>query len=441
MSEETLKAIREGNFTLDVSDKRPKLIGFIILFLTFGVFGTWAVTAPLDSAALAPGVVTVKSYRKTVQHLEGGIVSEILVRDGDKVIEGEPLLILDPTQSLAELEITRGQMLLTRAMEARLRAERDLLEVVTYPDDFDLLDERVNEAVQSENQVFSARMNSHQGEIQVLRQRISQLSEQIDGLEAIIRSKRDLTRSYTEELNDLTELLSEGFVDRQRIRELERSISQLRGEVAENESNIARLKMQQGETELQILQLEKEFHTQVVNQLAEVQGRVFDLRERARALQDRVNRTVVRAPEAGMVLGMQVHTIGGVVQGGTPILDIVPATEDLIVEAQVSPMDIDRVEVGTLADIRFSAFKSATTPVIEGRVAQISADRLTDKSTGMPYYLARVEVTEEGQRLMGNLVLVPGMPAEVLIKTGERTLLQYLVQPATNALARSLIED
>lgn len=441
MSEETLKAIREGKFTLDVSDKTPKIIGFVILFLTFGVFGSWAVTAPLDSAALAPGVVTVKSHRKTVQHLEGGIVSEILVRDGDKVLEGEPILVLDPTQFLAELEITRGQLMLTRAMESRLRAERDLLDTVSYPDDFDQTDPRVYEAVQSESQVFNARMNSHQGEIQVLRQRISQLGEQIDGLQAIIRSKRDLSRSYSEELSDLSELLSEGFVDRQRIRELERNISQLRGEIAENESSIARLKMQQGETELQILQLQKEFHTHVVNQLAEVQGRVFDLRERVRALQDRVNRTVIRAPESGMVLGMQVHTVGGVIQGGTPILDIVPASVDLIVEAKVSPMDIDRVETGILADIRFSAFKSATTPVIEGRVIQLSADRLTDQSTGMPYYLARIEVTEKGHEMMNNLVLVPGMPAEVLIKTGERTLLQYLMQPATNAFARSFIED
>lgn len=441
MSAETLKAIREGNFTLDVSDKTPKLIGFIILFLTFGIFGSWAVTAPLDSAAIAPGVVTVKSHRKTIQHLEGGIVSEILVRDGDKVLEGDPILVLDPTQFQAELGITRGQLMLTRAMEARLRAERDLLESVSFPADFELEDSRVIEAVQSENQVFNARINSHQGEIEVLRQRISQLGEQIDGLQSIILSKRDLSRSYAEELTDLKELLSEGFVDRQRIRELERNISQLRGEIAENGSSIARLKMQQGETELQILQLQKEFHTNVVNQLSEVQGRVFDLTERVRAIQDRVNRTVIRAPESGMILGMQVHTVGGVIQGGTPILDIVPASVDLIVEAQVSPMDIDRVETGTLADIRFSAFKSATTPVIEGRVIQLSADRLTDQTTGMPYYLARIEVTDIGHAMMSNLVLVPGMPAEVLIKTGERTLLQYMMQPATNAFARSFIED
>jgi epimerase transport system membrane fusion protein len=199
--------------------------------------------------------------------------------------------------------------------------------------------------------------------------------------------------------------------------------------------------MRRGETELQILQLKKDFHTEVVNQLSEVQSKLFDLRERERALTDRVERTVVRAPDSGMVLAMKVHTVGGVVRAGEPVLDIVPAASDLIVEAQVSPIDIDRVTVGMPADIRFSAFKQATTPVIEGVVTHISADRLTDEQTGMPYYLARVELTEKGREQLGDLLLVPGMPAEVLINTGERTLLEYLIQPATNALARSFIED
>lgn len=248
-------------------------------------------------------------------------------------------------------------------------------------------------------------------------------------------------KSYRDEVRDLSELLSDGFVDKQRLRDLERRVSELEGEMADNRSNIAQAKMRRGETELQILQLKKDFHTEVVNQLSEVQSKLFDLRERERALTDRVERTVVRAPEAGMVLGMKVHTVGGVVRSGEPILDIVPAASDLIIEAQVSPIDIDRVSTGKLADIRFSAFKSATTPVIEGEVTQISADRLTNEQTGMPYYLARVELTDKGRELLGPLLLIPGMPAEVLINTGERTLLEYLVQPATNAFARSFIED
>ncbi|WP_010323487.1 HlyD family type I secretion periplasmic adaptor subunit [Marinobacterium stanieri] len=443
MSEETLKAIREGKFELDVSDKKPKLIGLLILFVTFGMFGTWAAVAPLDSAALAPGVVTVKTYRKTIQHLEGGIVEQINVRDGDQVEAGDVLLVLDDTQARAELGIVRGQMIASQALESRLKAERDQLEKIEFPGSFDEQDQRVEEAVLSERQVFQARMNSHLGEVEVLEQRMTQIDEQIRGLEAIIRSKKELMSSYNDEIKDLSELLSDGFVDKQRLRDLERQVSNLEGEMADHRSSIAQAKMKQGETRLSILQLKKDFHTDVVNQLSEVQSTLFDLRERERALMDRAERTEVRAPEAGMVLGMTVHTVGGVVQSGAPILDIVPAASDLVIEAQVSPIDIDRVSAGKLADIRFSAFKSATTPVIEGQVEQISADRLTNEETGMPYYLARVELTEEGRSNLeaANLVLVPGMPSEVLINTGERTLLEYLVQPATNAFARSLIED
>jgi epimerase transport system membrane fusion protein len=441
MSKDALKAIREGQFELDVSDRTPRLIGLLILFVTFGMFGTWAAVAPLDSAALAPGVVTVKTYRKTVQHLEGGIVNEIRVRDGDQVEAGEVLLVLDDTQTRAELGIVRGQLIVTLAQEARLQAERDGLNEIGFPQSFEMDDPRVNEAVLSESQVFRARMNSHLGEIGVLEQRMTQIDEQVRGLEAVIRSKDELMKSYRAEVRDLSELLSDGFVDKQRLRDLERRVSELEGEMADNRSNIAQAKMRRGETELQILQLKKDFHTEVVNQLSEVQSKLFDLRERERALTDRVERTIVRAPDSGMVLGMKVHTVGGVVRSGEPVLDIVPAASDLIVEAQVSPIDIDRVMVGTLADIRFSAFKQATTPVIEGAVTHISADRLTDEQTGMPYYLARVELTEQGREQLGRLLLVPGMPAEVLINTGERTLLEYLVQPATNAFARSFIED
>jgi len=441
MSKSALKAIREGQFELEVSDRKPRLIGLLILFVTFGMFGTWAAVAPLDSAALAPGVVTVKTYRKTIQHLEGGIVKEIHVRDGDQVEAGEVLLVLDDTQSQAELGIVQGQMIAAMAQEARLQAERDGLKEIVFPDSFDRQDPRVEEAVLSESQVFRARMNSHYGEIGVLEQRITQIAEQVKGLQAVNRSKQALMKSYREEIQDLTELLSDGYVDKQRLRDLERQVSELEGAMADNRSRIAQAEMQSGETELQILQLKKDFHTEVVNQLSEVQSTLFDLRERQRALTDRVERTVIRAPEAGMVLSMTVHTVGGVIRSGEPILDIVPAASDLVVEAQVSPIDIDRVNAGKLADIRFSAFKSATTPVIEGRVEHISADRLINETTGMPYYLARVELTEQGREQLGDLLLVPGMPAEVLINTGERTLLKYLVQPATNAFARSFIED
>ena len=425
---------------LPTSDQAIRRIGYVILFVTFGLFGSWATFAPLDSAALAPGVVTVKSYRKTVQHLEGGIVRALHVRDGDQVAAGQLLIELDDTQAAAELEMVRSQLIAARALEARLLAERDDRDAVAFAEG-EPADRRVREAQDGEAQIFRARRSSRLGEVAVLNKRIVQLEEQVRGFHAVIAGKQELSKSYGEEVGDLRALLSEGFVDKQRLREQERSLAQLRAEIADLHSSIARARLQIGETQLQILQLNKEFAAEVADQLATAQTKVFDLRERLAATEDRARRTRIRAPEAGMVLGLQVHTVGGVVSPGTPLLDIVPASEELIVEVQISPIDIDRVAPGKLADIRFSAFNHATTPVIEGRLSQVSADRLVNPETGVPYYLGRVELSAKGRADLGTLLLVPGMPAEVLLNTGERTLLSYLVQPASNAFARSLIED
>ncbi|WP_120994227.1 HlyD family type I secretion periplasmic adaptor subunit [Stutzerimonas urumqiensis] len=435
---DTLEASFAG---LPTSDRRIRMTGMLIVFLTFGVFGAWATFAPLNSAALAPGVVTVQTYRKTVQHLEGGIVKELNVRDGDMVEAGDPLIVLDDTQIRAEYEMTKSQLIAAQAIEARLIAERDDLERI----DFSALPERdsqrAQEARDGEIQVFEARRRSKLGEIAVLEKRIGQLNEQINGLEAMIRTKSSLENSYTKEIGELEELLAEGFVDKQRLLEQRRNLDKLRAEIADHRSEITKTKLQINETELQTLQLKKDFNSEVVTQLAEVQTKVFDLQERMAALRDRISRVVIRAPDDGMILGMTVHTVGGVVSPGTPLLDIVPSISDLVVEAQVSPIDIDRVRVGKPADIRFSAFNSSTTPVIEGVVTRVSADRLINEQTGMPYYLVRVGLTEEGSHMLGSLKLLPGMPAEVLINTGERTLLEYLIQPATDAFAKSLIED
>lgn len=437
----TTTTLDDSFHDLPTSDKRPRFIGFIIVLITFGIFGTWATFAPLESAALAPGVVTVQTYRKTVQHLEGGIVKDLLARDGDMVKAGDPLIVLDDTQIRAEYGMVRSQLVAAEAMQARLRAERDDQEQIDFSGMLESDSSRAREARDGETQVFNARRGSRLGETSVLEKRIGQLNEQISGLGSMIGTKRNLEKSYSGEIGELTELLAEGFVDKQRLLEQERKLDMLKSEVADHQSQITKTKLQISETELQILQLNKDFSSEVVAQLAEVQTKVFDLQEKMSALEDRLSRVVIRAPEDGMILGMTVHTIGGVVRAATPLLDIVPSISDLIVEAQVSPIDIDRVSVGKLADIRFSAFNSSTTPVIEGVVNHVSADRLINEQTGMPYYLARVGLTEKGAHTLGALKLQPGMPAEVLINTGKRTLLQYLMQPATNAFARSLIED
>lgn len=425
----------------EISDLRVRRIGYAIVFVMFGLFGSWAMLAPLGSAALAPGVVTVQSYRKTVQHLEGGLVKELLARDGDMVEAGDPLIVLDDTQLRAESEMVRGQLITAQAAEARLLAERDGLEAINFDRMVEKNSPRAMESRDGEVQVFTTRRSSHLGEIQVLKQRVGQLNQQIKGLKDLAATKRKLASSYASEVAELRDLLKDGYVDKQRLLEQERQLDSVRAQAAEHQSDITRIELQINETKLQILQLDKQFSAEVVARLSEVQSQSYSLEQQALALQERINRAIIRAPDGGMIIDMKVHTVGGVIGQGTPLLDIVPSLSDLIIEAQVSPMDIDRVQVDTPADVRFSAFNSATTPVFKGVVSQISGDRLINQENGMPYYLARVVLTEEGAKLLGKRTLVPGMPAEVLINTGERTLFQYLMQPVDNAFARSLIED
>lgn len=424
-----------------VSDKNVRRVGFWIVFLTFGVFGSWAAFAPLDSAAYSPGVVTVQSYRKTVEHLEGGIVKDVLAHDGDIVKRGDPIVILDDSQLKAEYETTYSQLIASKAMEARLRAERDDLSTIDFSSLLPASTPRGQEARDSETQVFNARRGARLGEVAVLKERIGQLNQQIKGTEAMIGTKQNLGKSYTGEIGELDELLAQGFVDKQRLLEQQRKLDMLKSEMADHRSSITKTRLQINETELQMLQINKDFNSDVVKQLAEVQTKAYDLQERTTALRDRLSRVVIRAPEDGMVIDMKVHTIGGVIRPGAPIMDIVPSVSRLIVEAHVPPVDIDRIGVGKLADMRFSAFSAATTPVIEGEVIQVSADRMTEERTGQPYYLARVQVTEAGQHKLGDRKLLPGMPADVLIKTGTRTMLQYILQPARNAISQSMIEE
>ena len=424
----------------DTSMAMPRRVGMIIFFLVFGVFGGWAALAPLEGFARAAGTVTVKSYSKVVQHLEGGIVGDIYVQNGDHVVAQQPLLLMDDTQSVAQLGIAKSQFVALKAKESRLIAERDDEDAVTYPSSLDASEINVREEIASQNQIFAARKAAIEGSVEVLEQRIEQLQSMLVGQSALKTSKETLAYSFAEELADVRALLSQGFSDKLRLRALERNVASLQGEAAELTANMASTEIQVGETRLQILQQDREFLNEVVSELGEVQTSLKDVNERVTALQDVVNRTVVRAPVDGIVNGMQFHTIGGVIGPGAPIADIVPQSDELILEAKVPVIDIDRVSVGQEAMIRFSTFGSST-PTIYGVVLNLSADTLIDEMTGMPYYLARVEVTEEGMEELGDLVLLPGMPAEVFIATGSRTFLQYLFKPFSNALARSFIED
>jgi epimerase transport system membrane fusion protein len=424
-------------------DRRLRLAGYGVIGVVFLGFGGWAGVAPLDSAAVAPAVVAVESSRKTVQHLEGGIVQTLNVREGQMVQAGEVLLELEGRQFRAELDVLRAQRLNLAAQEARLLAERDGLAAVRYPDVAGLAadDARVLDARHGQDTLFKARRRSHEGEVAMLRQTVSQLRAQVSGLASVQSSKKSLIASYEGEITDLQALIAEGFVNRQKLRDYERNVTTLRGELAELHSSAAAAQAKIGETELRMLQVEREFQTAVATELGEVQAKLSDLNERFGAADDRVARALIRAPVSGRVLRLQVHTLGGVVTAGQPLMDIVPEKEELILEGRVAPVDIDRVRAGLGATIRFSSFRRDEVPDIRGTVQSVSADRLVDEASGTAFFLARVGIDAAERERLRTVALQPGMPAEIMINTGARTLLGYLWEPLGDSIARSFRED
>ena len=428
--------------TLPTDDRWVRRAGYLLLLAGLGVFLVWSVLAPLDSAVVAPGVVIVEGYRKSVQHLEGGIVKAIHVRDGDQVEAGQLLMELDDTRARADLELVRSQYHGLRAREARLMAERDQRPEPVFPPELLGADDPVvRDAVEGQRRLFLERQRSLAGERAVLEQRIGQLDEQIRGLERVQVAEGRALESYKLEIADLQQLFQKGLGDRQRLRELERAAAELEGEQAKHAASAAAARVQISETRLQILQLDQKFRTELVAELREAQDRLAGLKERIRALEDSLSRTRIVAPVAGTVVGLAMHTLGGVVPAGGRMLDLVPAGVDLVIEAQIQPVDIARVHGGLEAQVRFTALKVRTTPVVDGVVETVSADRITDSSTRLSYFLARVRVSRDALAVLGDRPLLPGMPAEVMIRTGERTLAEYLVKPLTDGFARAFREE
>lgn len=430
----------------EFADDRPiRRLGYLLIFIVFGGFGAWSYLAPLGSAVLAPSSITVEGYRKTVQHLEGGIVKALHVRDGDNVVKGQVLVELDDTSTRAQLETLRGQLFSALAREARLIAERDGKTSVTYPAELKNVgtEPRIQENVRIQDQSFAVRKQSRNGEIAILKEQRQQLLAKIEGIKAQSTSRSTLSSSLSKELVDFRAMLKEGYVEKQKVTELERRLAESEGDKGDFVASIATAQTQISEISLKILQIEKDFQREVVEELSKVQTELSELHEKTQWLTDTVERTIIKSPESGMVLGLTVHTIGAVIPPGGHLLDVVPQQEELIVEAQISPIDIDRIHIGQQTEIRFSAFKSAKTLKINGKLITVSADKLTDEQNKTSFYLGRVEVDKTGldDLRKNNLVLVPGMPAEVLINTGDRTFIEYLMKPLSNVFARSFNED
>ena len=423
--------------------RRPILVGYALVAATFFGLGGWASVAQIDSAVVTQGNIAVESNRRTIQHLEGGIVSEIFVKEGAAVEAGDLLLRLDPTRPRAQTAILQIELESQLAIMARLTAEREGRARVVFP--AELLakgnDPNVREVLATQVAIFEARMAALLGQRSILEQRVQQFNEQVVGLRALERSKRAQRQLIEEELNSLSGLLDQAIVTRSRVLALQREASRLDGEIGEHVSAIARAQQGAGEARLQILQLEKARQDEIAQQFRDAQSRSFQVREQLVAAEDSLRRIDVVAPISGTVLNMSLFTEGGVLAPGAPIMYIVPANDELIVETQIAPTEIDTVKSGTEVTIRFSTSGSRLLPTIQGVLDVLSPDRISDTRTGIAFYTARVRIpAEELRRLDGKMKLHAGMPVEVLIKRGERTLLEYLVQPLTNSLAKAFRE-
>ncbi|MCO7214854.1 HlyD family type I secretion periplasmic adaptor subunit [Halomonas sp. OfavH-34-E] len=425
-------------------DLRPyRRWGLAILLVAFGGFGVWSVTAHLAVSVVAPGSVSVESFTKTIQHLEGGIVADVLVEDGDHVEAGDPLIVLDDTQALAQQRIAETEYLITRASEVRLLAEQADSDSLVFPQELIASsNSRVQEVLGVQRRLFEVRRQSLDDTLAALDQQILQLEEQITGLGQTRSITQQRIDSLEGEVANHRKLFRDGMISSQRLRELERESLEYQSDNAGHASEIARLRAQISENTLNKQIRLQAFQQQVGEALRQVQAEVADAEERLVALNDTLARTRITAPVAGTVVDLQVHTLGAVVRGGDPLLDLVPAGDGFVIEARVPNHDVDHLYPGQSAEIRFSAFNQRLSNVIDGEVVRVSADSFEDEATRQRYYKVRVGVTDLGKsQLTDNMRLVAGMPAEVMILTGERSFASYITKPINDMLARAMREE
>ena len=430
----------------DVPTNDGRYIKFVLLFLLFtlGSFSAWATWVPLSSAVIAMGEVVVDSYRKSIQHFEGGIVENIYVRNGDIVEAGDPLIRLDETQFEAQVLSNHKRLWTTKAELERLFSEQKFATQLSFSTE--LLqqaeqDEDIRTALEQQQQLFQARVSAFKQEQDAVRTRIGQSEQQISGLSAQNAIFQQQIESLQEEQRAYSTLYKEGLGDSLRANELNRLILTTQSEKGAIESEISRLKIQITETELQIATRKQDFLKEVGERIRQAQSDYYNHQERLQIAADRKTRSLIRAPEDGIVVGLDVHTIGAVVSPGMTLLDLVPKQDTFVVEAKLLTQDINDIYTGQKTDIRFPAFNTDLTKIIEGEVIHVSADRMIDEREGVPYYHSRIKITEQGYADMDETMeLKPGMPAEVMIRREDRTFFSYLIKPIADSFARSMKE-
>lgn len=415
---------------------------FILIFI-FG-FGAWAALAPLESAAIAPGEIVVEGDRQKVEHLEGGIVGEILVREGDLVSAGEPLILLDATQARASVGVLSTRLTYAAALEARLIAERDgesSLSLTPWLKERAADDPEVQKIIEAQSNILRSRSETMKSQLAILENRKEQFGEEIVGLRSEVDAIDQELVHIRAELSDVSQLVGKKLAPRARLYSLQRQEAEILGRRGRIIAQIARARQSIAEADLRGSSMKTEAVEQAISELRDVQGEIADLQERLSAARDVLRRTEIVAPVGGTVVNLQVHTTNGIIKPGDTLMEIVPVGEGRVIHARVDPIDIDVVRSGLSASIRLTAFSARTTPELSGEVVTVSADRLVDQNSGLPYYEARVKIDESEMSKISDLNLMPGMPVEVMIATGETTLLNYLVQPFTDLLRRGISES
>lgn len=421
------------------SIRRIALVGWLIIAGFFGGLGTWAVMAPLNGAVVANAVIKIDGNRKSVQHLDGGIIKELHVREGDRVLAGDLLIVLDETQARAEHDVLTQEYAVLRATEIRLRTELEHGPELVMPPDLKARtdDPYLKSVWNGQLNQFQSRRASLEGQRSVIREKINQLGSQIVGAEAQVKSFTDQINSVHKEATDIAPLVERGLIARPRILQLERTAYGLEGQIADANANIAKARQAIAEQEQQIAQLDNDRMTDVTKDLRDTQAKLLEVIPKALNAKAVLGRMEIRAPYTGRVVGLTVFSVGGVIQRGDKILDIVPDEDSLTIEAQVGVDDISDVHPDTRAEVHLTAYKQRIVPIIHGDVIQVSADRLTDPKTNAPFYTAYVRIDRDELAAMPNIRLYPGMPATVMIPTVQRTAFEYIVGPLVMSFNQS----
>jgi HlyD family secretion protein len=419
------------------------LAGNLLVLCFILGFGTWASFAPLESAAIASGVVEPESSRKTIQHLEGGIVRNILVADGDIVRSGQTLIALDDTRAASEVQSLQGQLWDATARAARLQAEQQGQESIAIPGalEQDSTQNGVAAAVVSAQQtIFLARRGVHQSQLAVIRERRHEVEKEIEGLKAQESATAQRISIVQEELDMVATLVNKGLERRPRLLNLQRELAEVQGRRGEVAAQISRAEQVINESQANLFKLESDRQNEIAQSLREAQNQIFQLRERLLAAKDQLSRTEVRAPEDGVITELRIHTPGGVIGAGAPLMDLVPRQDRLIVTARLRPEDIDVVHPGLKAEVHLIPYNQRRVPRLKGTVVQVSADRLLDKRTDQPYYATKIRI-DDAQVAANDIQIVPGMPVQVFITTGRGTVALYALRPLLDSFRNAFHED